>query len=263
MPRNMKPPERAENTGATLKRVIRYVLANYKIHYLIVVICIVLSALISLVSTLFMRTLIDDYIMPLLSQSVPDYAPLAQAMLRIAGILIAGVIATMVFNWIMITVSQGTMKRLRIELFTHMEGLPISYFDTHAHGDIMSVYTNDVDTLRQVISQTMPQFLNSSISLIGTFISMVVLSVPLTLVSILMVVVMLRVSMKLAGRSGGYFKQQQNDLGSVNGYKNFIGTMMSCFSIVSVWNEVFFSFGMSRLQEPNAAIAQIMKIHSE
>ena len=232
MPRNMKPPERAANTGATLKRVIRYVLANYKIHYIVVVICILLSALTTLAGTLFMRTLIDDYIMPLLSQAVPDYTPLARAMLTIGGVLMAGVVSTLTFNWIMVIVSQGTMRRLRVELFTHMESLPISYFDTHAHGDIMSVYTNDVDTLRQVISQTMPQFLNSAISLIGTFISMVVLSIPLTLVSVLMVIVMLRVSMTLAKKSGAYFVQQQKDLGSVNGY---IEEMMEGQKVVKVF----------------------------
>ena len=166
MPRNMKAPEKAQNTGATLKRVIAYVMEHYKIHYAVVVVCIIFSTLVSLVGTLAMRTLIDDYIVPLTKQAVPDYNPLARIMFVLMGVLLLGVAASYLYNRIMITVSQGTMKRLRIELFTGMEELPISYFDTHAHGDIMSVYTNDVDTLRQVISQTIPQFISSTISLI-------------------------------------------------------------------------------------------------
>ena len=158
MARERKAPEGApKNTGATLKRVIAYVMEHYKIHYIAVVICIIFSTLVTLVGTLAMRTLIDDYIVPLTKQAVPDYSPLARVMFVLMGVLLLGAAASYLYNRIMITVSQGTMKRLRIELFTGMEELPISYFDTHAHGDIMSVYTNDVDTLRQVISQTVPR----------------------------------------------------------------------------------------------------------
>ncbi len=232
MPRNQKPPEMAKNPGPTLKRIIAYVMEHYKIHYIAVVVCILISALTSLGSTLFMRTLIDDYIIPLTQQAVPDYGPLARAMLLLTAVLLSGVAASYAFNWIMVTVSQGTMKRLRIELFTGMEKLPISYFDSHAHGDIMSVYTNDVDTLRQVISQTMPQFINSFISLIGSLVSMIVLDIPLTLVSLVMVFLMFRVSMSMAKRSGAYFTKQQNDLGTVNG---FIEEMMQGQKVVKVF----------------------------
>ena len=232
MPRNQKPPEMAKNPGPTLKRIIAYVMEHYKIHYIAVVVCILISALTSLGSTLFMRTLIDDYIIPLTQQAVPDYGPLARAMLLLTAVLLSGVAASYAFNWIMVTVSQGTMKRLRIELFTGMEKLPISYFDSHAHGDIMSVYTNDVDTLRQVISQTMPQFINSFISLIGSLVSMIVLDIPLTLVSLVMVFLMFRVSMSMAKRSGAYFTKQQNDLGTVNG---FIEEMMQGQKVVKIF----------------------------
>ena len=221
-----------KNTGATLKRVVAYVMEHYKIHYIAVVICIIFSTLVSLVGTLAMRTLIDDYIVPLTKQAVPDYSPLARIMFVLMGVLLLGVAASYIYNRIMITVSQGTMKRLRIELFTGMEELPISYFDTHAHGDIMSVYTNDVDTLRQVISQTVPQFISSAISLVGSLVAMIVLDIPLTIVSLLMVFLMFRVSMMMAKRSGEYFKRQQNDLGAVNGY---IEEMISGQKVVKVF----------------------------
>ena len=232
-PRERKAPEgMPKNTGATLKRVVAYVMEHYKIHYIAVVICIIFSTLVSLVGTLAMRTLIDDYIVPLTKQAVPDYSPLARIMFVLMGILLLGVAASYIYNRIMITVSQGTMKRLRIELFTGMEELPISYFDTHAHGDIMSVYTNDVDTLRQVISQTVPQFISSAISLIGSLVAMIVLDIPLTIVSLLMVFLMFRVSMMMAKRSGEYFKRQQSDLGAVNGY---IEEMISGQKVVKVF----------------------------
>ena len=205
---------------------------HYKFHYLAVVICIIIAALTTLASTLFMRTLIDDYIVPLTKQAVPDYSPLAKAMFTLMGVLLLGVLATYIQSRIMVTVSQGTMKRLRIELFTGMEKLPVSFFDTHAHGDIMSVYTNDVDTLRQVISQSIPQFINSFISLIGSLVSMIILDIPLTLLSLVMVFVMFRVSMGMAKRSGTFFTRQQKDLGAVNGY---IEEMMSGQKVVKVF----------------------------
>ena len=156
--------------------------------------------------------------MPLMGQADPDFTPLANRLIKLGVVLAAGIISTYAYNRIMVTVSQGTMKRLRVQLFSHMESLPIKYFDTHAHGDIMSVYTNDVDTLRQLISQSIPQTINSVISLVSTLISMIVLDIPLTLVSLLMVGVMMFVTSKMSNLSGKYFMQQQKDLGAVNGY---------------------------------------------
>lgn len=214
------------------KRLIGYILKNYKFSCIVVVISIFISALTTLCATLFMQSLIDDYIMPLTSQAVPDYAPLSIAILRLACILIVGVGCAYAYNRIMVNVGQGTMKRIRTQLFTNMESLPIKYFDTHAHGDIMSVYTNDVDTLRQLIGQSIPQLLNSVLTLVSTFVSMIVLDIPLTIVSVLMVAVMLFVTSKLSARSGKYFMKQQKDLGAVNGY---IEEMMDGQKVVKVF----------------------------
>ena len=193
---------------------------------------IIISALGILTMTLFMQTLIDQYIMPLMGQADPDFTPLANRLIKLGVVLAAGIISTYAYNRIMVTVSQGTMKRLRVQLFSHMESLPIKYFDTHAHGDIMSVYTNDVDTLRQLISQSIPQTINSVISLVSTLISMIVLDIPLTLVSLLMVGVMMFVTSKMSNLSGKYFMQQQKDLGAVNGY---IEEMMEGQKVVKVF----------------------------
>ncbi|MCD8321371.1 MAG: ABC transporter ATP-binding protein/permease [Oscillospiraceae bacterium] len=217
---------------SSLARAVGYVFKNYRGCCLIVIICLVCTVLATLSATLFMQALIDDYITPMLSASAPDFAPLAQAILKLAAILLCGVACSYAYNRIMVSVTQGTLKRLRVEMFTNMESLPIKYFDTHAHGDIMSVYTNDVDTLRQMISQSLPQLLNSVITLVSTFVSMVVLSPPLTVVSVCMVVVMLLVSGKLSGRSGAYYVQQQKDLGAVNGY---IEEMMEGQRVVKVF----------------------------
>lgn len=221
-----------KNPLVILKRVLSYVLKNYKFPCIAVVVGIVVSALTTLCSNLFIQRLIDDYILPMLQSSVPDYAPLAQALFKLAGILVVGILCSYAYNRIMVNVSQGTLKRLRIELFENMESLPIKYFDTHAHGDIMSVYTNDIDTLRQVIGQSLPQMINSSISLVATLISMIVLNIPLTIVSVLMVAVMLYVTSKLGGLSGKYFVEQQQDIGAVNG---FIEEMMEGQKVVKVF----------------------------
>ena len=221
-----------QNPLAVLKRVMSYVLKNYKFPCIAVVVGIVVSALTTLCSSLFIQRLIDDYILPMLQSDNPDYDPLAQALFQLAGILVVGNLCAYAYNRIMVNVSQGTLKRLRIELFENMESLPIKYFDTHAHGDIMSVYTNDIDTLRQVIGQSLPQVINSSISLVATLISMIVLNIPLTIVSILMVLVMLFVTSKLGGLSGKYFVEQQRDIGAVNG---FIEEMMEGQKVVKVF----------------------------
>lgn len=220
-PMNGMPPmglKGGKNALKSLGKVIAYVLKEYKLACLFVVIGIVVSALATLAMTLFMRTLIDDYILPLIGSASPDFGPLATRLLKLAALLAVGILCSYGYNRIMVTVSQGTLRRLRVSLFEKMESLPIKYFDTHAHGDIMSVYTNDVDTLRQMISQSMPQMINSLMTLVSTFISMVVLDIPLTLISIVMVVVMLLVTSKLGALSGRYFLEQQMDLGRVNGY---------------------------------------------
>lgn len=221
-----------QNPFKILKRVMSYVLKNYKFPCVAVVVGIIISALTTLCSNLFIQSLIDDYILPLLQQAVPDYHPLAQALLKLAAILAVGVLCAYAYNRIMVNISQGTLKRLRIELFENMESLPIKYFDTHAHGDIMSVYTNDIDTLRQVIGQSMPQVINSCISLVATLVSMIVLNIPLTVVSLVMVGVMLFVTSKLSGLSGKYFVAQQKNIGAVNG---FIEEMMEGQKVVKVF----------------------------
>ena len=159
-----------------------------------------------------MQSLIDDYIVPLTQAQIPDFSSLANALMRLAAVYAIGIVCAYAYNRIMVTISQGTMRAMRIELFTHMESLPIRYFDTHAHGDIMSVYTNDVDTLRQLMSQSIPQTINSSVTIVTTFISMIVLDIPLTIVTLFMVGLMLFVTSKLGGKSAEYFTKQQKDL---------------------------------------------------
>ncbi len=220
------------NKKATMLRLAKYVLKHYKFSCLIVMVCILITALTTLASTLFTRTLIDNYIVPLTKVDNPEFASLAQALFKLGIILFFGVICSYIFNRIMINVSQGTMLRLRKDMFSHMEELPISYFDSHSHGDIMSTYTNDIDTLRQVISQSLPQMFNSFITLVVTLTSMVVLSIPLSLVSILMAVVIAVTTTKLSKHSRGYFKAQQNNLAKVNG---FIEEMMTGQKVVKVF----------------------------
>ncbi|WPK69068.1 putative ABC transporter ATP-binding protein [Eubacterium callanderi] len=216
-----------------LGRILAMIVKNYKVATVVVLLCIFGSTLITVKGTLFMQTLIDDYIIPLTGAATPDFGPLATALVRLACMYLIGVGLAFAYNRIMINVSQGTLKKLRIKLFTHMESLPIKYFDTHAHGDIMSVYTNDVDTLRQLISQSLPQIIQSIISIATTFVSMLLLDIPLTLVTLAMTVVMLAATSKLGGKSGAYFAAQQKDLGSVNGY---IEEMMSGQKVVKVFS---------------------------
>lgn len=209
-----------------------YVLKNYKIQLIIVVACIFVSVIANVQGTMFTRTLIDSYITPMLSQSDPDYGPLLQAILRVAFFYAVGVAAAYGYAKIMVYVSQGTLKRLRVDVFNHMEDLPIKYFDTHAHGDIMSVYTNDIDTLRQMVSQSLPQLLNSSITVVSIVAMMLVLSVPMTLLTAAMVAVMLFATVKVSSRSGKNFVAQQKNLGRVNG---FIEEMMTGQKVVKVF----------------------------
>lgn len=217
---------------STLLRLLRYVLTNYKGFILLSLACIVVTSLTSLASTLFTRTLIDDYIIPLTQATNPEYASLAQALFRLGLVLALGVVCSYAYNRLMITVSQGTQLRLRRELFTHMQTLPLNYFDTHSHGDTMSVYTNDVDSLRQAISSSLTQVFNSLITIVATFTSMIVLSVPLTLVSLCLAALMMLVTAKLGTLSRGHFRQQQESLARVNG---FIEEMMTGQRVVKVF----------------------------
>lgn len=218
MGRGMRGGKKVENPGKLFVRLMSYVGKKYKIHCILVVVCIVVSALANVQGTLFMKTLIDEYIQPLIGKGNPDYSQLSSAILRVATFYLAGIIAAFVQARLLMYVAQGTLKSIRIELFNHMESLPIKYFDTHAHGDIMSLYTNDVDTLRQMISQSIPQVISSVITVVSVLISMIVLNIPLTILTLVMVGVMLKVTASVAGSSGRYFAAQQRDLGVLNGY---------------------------------------------
>ena len=217
---------------STVWRLFGFIFKNYKVRFGVVLVCIVISALTTLASSLFTRTLIDDYIAPMLSQATPDFSPLALALVKLAAVLLLGVAASYSYNLIMIFVGQGTMLKLRQGLFSHMEDLPLSYFDSHSHGDIMSVYTNDVDTLRQVIGNTVPNLFQSLITLFSTFVSMIVLSLPLTLVSLCMAALTVWVTGKLGGMSRKFFVERQKSLGAVNG---FIEEMVSGQRVVKVY----------------------------
>ncbi len=214
-------------------RVMGYVMKRYKFQFVIVLVCIVVSVLSNLQGTLFMRTLIDSYIMPLLGSSDPDFGPLAGGIARIAIFYALGVLALFIQNTIMVYVTQGTMRDLRIDIFTHMESLPISYFDTHPHGDIMSIYTNDVDTLRQMVSQTITQSFNAAFTIVTTLATMIMLSWPLTILSLVMVGVTLFATAKAAKASGRFFVAQQQRLGGVNG---FVEEMMKGLKVVKVFS---------------------------
>ena len=217
---------------SAMKRVLGYLLRDYKFAFFIVVVCILGSALATLRGTLFMQSLIDDYIVPLTQAQTPDFSKLAAALVAVALTYGIGILCAYGYNRIMVNVSQGTMRNLRVELFQHMESLPIRYFDTHAHGDIMSIYTNDVDTLRQLISQSIPQLLNSFVTILTSFISMLVLDIPLTLLTLVMIGIMAFVTSKIAAKSAVYFAKQQKDLGAVNGY---IEEMMEGQKVVKVF----------------------------
>lgn len=229
-PRGMK--SQVKNPGELFLRLMKYVLKDYKFHCISVVVLIVVSVLCNVQGTMFMKNLIDEYITPFLLSDNQNFTPLAHAIAKVAAFYALGVLATFGYNRLMVNVTQGTLRNLRNDLFSHMEKLPIKYFDTHAHGDIMSVYTNDIDTLRQMISQSMPQLLNSGITIVSVFISMLILSIPLTIVTMIMVGIMVFCSKKSAGQSGAYFAKQQKDLGTVNGY---IEEMMNGQKVVKVF----------------------------
>ena len=222
-----------ENPGKLFMRLMNYVFREYKFHCLLVFILIFIGVIANVQGTMFMKNLIDEYITPfLLSTDEPNFAPLANAIGRVAVFYVIGVVSVYLYNRIMVKVTQGTLRSLRNELFAHMEKLLIKYFDTHAHGDIMSIYTNDIDTLRQMISQSIPQVINSGFTIVSVFVSMVILNIPLTIVTLLMVGVMLYCTKSAAGQSGKYFLEQQKNLGAVNG---FIEEMMDGQKVVKVF----------------------------
>ena len=230
--RDLGPKQKVENPVKVFKRIMSYVLKRYPVHCLFVLICIVVSVYANVQGTMFMKTLIDGYITPLLGQANPDYSELLQAIIKMGILYVIGIAATFGNTKIMVYVTQGTMRNIRNDMFKHMESLPIKYFDTHKHGDIMSMYTNDVDTLRQMVSQSIPQFINSLISIVNVLIYMIILSVPLTLVSIVMVMLVIWASKTAASKSGKFFVLQQKNIGALNG---FIEEMMDGQKVVKVF----------------------------
>ncbi len=221
-----------KNPGKLFCRIMSYVMKNYRIACRFVLIFIFISVFANAWGIKFMQTLIDDYILPLMKSDTPDFRPLASAILKVAVVYLFGALSTYAYTRIMVYVTQGTLRTLRVDMFSHMEKLPIRYFDTHAHGDIMSTYTNDIDTLRQMISQSIPQFINSAITIVNVLIYMIILNVPLTILTLVMVAIMLYTTKKLAGKSGSYFMAQQRDIGTVNGY---IEEMMNGQKVVKVF----------------------------
>ncbi|MDD7402504.1 MAG: ABC transporter ATP-binding protein [Butyribacter sp.] len=230
--RNMGKKPKIEHPGKLFFRLLKYVLQKYTVSCIVVVICIFASVLANVQGTMFIQTLIDDYIEPLTKAANPDFGPLAARLCQVAGIYLVGVLASYAQSRIMVNVTQGTLRKLRDDMFHKMESLPIKYFDTHSHGDIMSMYTNDIDTLRQMISQSIPQVLNSAITIVSVFTCMVMLSVPLTVVTLCMVGVTTIVTKKVAGLSSSYFVAQQKDIGELNGY---IEEMISGQKVVKVF----------------------------
>ncbi|MBR0145506.1 MAG: ABC transporter ATP-binding protein [Eubacterium sp.] len=231
VPRGMKPT--VQNPGKILKRLMGYVFRFYKVHMITVFVCIIISVLANLLGTMFLQVLIDDYIKPMLENGSKDFEPLMWAILRTAGYYAIGISATYAQNRIMVNVTQGTLRRLRDDMFNHMESLPIGYFDSNTRGDIMSMYTNDIDTLRQMISQSIPQLFDASITIVGVIVCMIILNVPLTVVTFIMLGVMLFATKGITKKSGSYFVAQQKDVGALNG---FIEERMTGQKVVKVFN---------------------------
>ena len=229
--RNMGIAKMPKGGMKLIRRLIRYVAVNYKWSLLAVLVCILITSVTTLTSTLFTRTLIDDYILPLTQMEHPDFTPLAHALMKLAAVLMVGALCSYIHSRLMINVSQGTLKRLRIDVFSHMQQLPIKYFDTHAHGNTMSVYTNDIDTLRQMIS-SMPNLFSSLVTIILTLTSMIVLSLPLTILTPLMSMVMIYTTRKLGSRSSKFFYAQQTNLGNMNG---FVEEMLTGQKVVKIF----------------------------
>ena len=231
-PKGMKGGPKSKDPVKTLKRLLAYIMKRYKFRYLFVLVCIAISSVVQVIGTMFMKTLIDDYILPMVDGRMASFQPLIEALTTMACIYVIGIICTYTYNIMMMYIAQGVLKGIRDDMFAHMETLPIKYFDTHQHGDIMSHYTNDTDTLRQMVSQSIPNLFSSSITLISTLISMLILSVPLTLLVFVGVFVMLKVSGKIGGNSAKYFVAQQQSLGKTNGY---IEEMMDGQKVIKVF----------------------------
>ena len=231
-PRGMKGGPKSKDPVKTLKRLLAFIMKRYKFRYLFVIVCIAISSVVQVIGTMFMRTLIDDYIIPMTDGRLNSFQPLIQVLATIACVYLLGILCTFTYNMVMMYISQGVLKDIRDEMFAHMETLPIKYFDTHQHGDIMSHFTNDTDTLRQMVSQSIPNLFSSAITLVSTFISMLILSVPLTILVLLGVFVMLAVSGKIGGNSAKYFIAQQQSLGKTNGY---IEEMMDGQKVIKVF----------------------------
>ena len=231
-PKGVRVKPQIKNPGQVFKRLMSYVFRTYKWHYILVIVLICVGVLANVQGTLFQKSLIDDYIKPMLLTDKPDFSPLLEAMMRVAVFYLIGVVSTFTYNRIMVNVTQGVLRNMRNDVFTHMEKLPVKYFDTHSHGDIMSVYTNDIDTLRQVVSQSIPQLVNCTMTIVSVLLSMIYLSIPLTLVTLAMVCVMLFATKAAAGKSGKYFVEQQRNLGAVNG---FIEEMINGQKVVKVF----------------------------
>lgn len=231
--RNMGQGEKAKNPMKILGRLLGFIFKKNKIKIIIVFVCIIIGVLANVQGTLFIQTLIDSYITPMIGAENPDFMPLLMAISRVALFYLIGAAATYTSSRIMVYVTQGTIRDIRLDIFTHMENLPIKYFDTHSHGDIMSVYTNDVDTLRQMISQSLTQVFQSVITIVSVLISMISLSLPLTIINLVVISLMFFVTTKVAGRSGKFFTKQQNALGEENGY---IEEMMNGQKVVKVFN---------------------------
>ena len=231
-PKGMKGGPKSKDPKKTLKRLIAFIMKRYKYRYMVVMVCIAISSIVSVIGTLFMKALIDDYILPMVDGSIQTFQPLIRALMFVAGIYGIGIVCNYTYNVIMMYVSQNVLKDVRDEMYAHMETLPIKYFDTHQHGDIMSHYTNDTDTLRQMVSQSIPSLFSSAITLVSTLISMLVLSIPLTVMVLLGVVVMLAVSGKIGGNSAKFFIEQQQSLGKTNGY---IEEMMDGQKVIKVF----------------------------
>lgn len=229
-PRGPKP--QIKNPGKLIRRLLQFIMSRYGAQYVIVIICIFISVLCNTRGTMFMKSLIDDYIVPMVNSGSRDFSGLAKAIFEVGGFYAMGIVATYAYNKILIYISQGTIRAMRNALFEHMQDLPIRYFDTHAHGDIMSIYTNDIDTLRQMVSQSIPQLVNSLVTVVSVFYFMCVLSLPLTGITILMVFVTVFVTTKFAGRSSSNFVGQQKNLGKVNA---FIEEMLTGQKVVKVF----------------------------
>lgn len=228
----MKKGRIGKDAKKTLVRLLKLIVTRYPVQCLVVLVAILVSSLASVAGTLFLKDLIDDYITPFIGMKNPSFQPLFNALVIMASIYMVGVLSTYLYNRLMVGITQGTLKRIRDDLFEHMEKLPIKFFDTHTHGDLMSIYTNDTDTLRQMISQSIPQLISSAITIVSVFISMITLSLPLTFLVIVMIGLMFGVTKHLGGKSGLYFMEQQKDLAKVNG---FIEEMMEGQKVVKVF----------------------------